>query len=275
MKKDRDIGKKKADFLDRLLVMAGIVFLAVFCVSGYMLLQYYGKYREQKDLDETIAELRQADMEDRDHEGDISLGESGNEEEILRDNSRLKELNDDYTGFITIPGTDIYYPVVQRDNSYYLSHDFMGEKNSHGAIFMDEGCKPQDTVILIHGHHMKDGTMFGGLKNFKKKEFREEHRVLYLDWGGGDQSYEIFAAALIDLTQEEYFTYEILPTTEEETERYLKELQKNSFYFQDTNKVEEGQIVLLSTCEYGTAQQRLVIAAVSEQGRAALGNGEN
>lgn len=275
MKKDRDIGKKKADFLNRLLFAAGIVFLIVFCVSGYMLLQYYGKYREQKDLDETIAGLRQADMEDRDHKEDISLGESGNEEEILRDNSRLKEINGDYIGFITIPDTDIYYPVVQRDNSYYLSHDFMGEKNSHGAIFMDEECEPEDAVVLIHGHHMKDGTMFGALRNFKKKEFREEHRGLYLDWGGGDQSYEIFAAALIDLTQEDYFTYEILPTTEEETEHYLKELQKNSFYFQDTNKVEQGQIVLLSTCEYGTAQQRLVIAAVSEKGRAASGNGEN
>lgn len=262
MKKDRKSDKEKTKLLDRILLAAGIVFTGIFCVSGYMLLKYYDEYREQKKLDESIAGLRQA--ETMDTKGDSLMENGGNGAKEQKDNSRLKEINADYIGFITIPDTDIYYPVVRRDNSYYLYHDFMGEKNSHGTIFMDEGCEPEDTVVLLHGHHMKDGTMFGSLKNFKKKEFRKEHEILYLDWGEGDQPYEIFAAALIDLTREDYFTYEILPGTEEETERYLKELKKNSFYYRDLNKVEQGQIVLLSTCEYGTKQQRLVIAAVSE-----------
>lgn len=268
MKKDSKIDKKRSKFFDKILLAAGIVFIGIFCMSGYMLLKYYGEYREQKKLDESIAGLRQAEAMDA--KGDSLMGNSGNGEKEQKDNSRLKEINADYIGFITIPDTNVYYPVVRRDNSYYLYHDFMGEKNSHGTIFMDEGCEPEDTVVLIHGHHMKDGTMFGPLKNFKKKEFREEHEILYLDWGEGDQPYEIFAAALIDLTQEDYFTYEVLPATEEETKRYLKELKQNSFYFRDLNKVEQGQIVLLSTCEYGTEQQRLVIAAVSKNRGAAV-----
>lgn len=263
MKKDRKAYKKRTKLFDRLLLIAGIVCVLVFCVSGYELLKYYGEYREQRELDESIAGLRQADLEDS--EPDFQPGNDGVLEEIQKDNSRLKEINPDYVGFISIPDTDIYYPVVQRDNSYYLSHDFMGEVNSHGTIFLDEGCQPEDAVVLIHGHHMKDGTMFGALKNYKKKEFCEDHLTIYFDWGEGDEAYEIFAAALIDLTQEDYFTYEVLPTAEEDIRLYLKELKKNSFYFKDLNRVEQGQILLLSTCEYGTEQQRLVIAAVSDQ----------
>lgn len=268
MKKDRKADKKKTKLFDKILLTAGIVFAGIFCVSGYKLLKYYGEYRNQKNLDESIAGLRQAELEES--QWDFSPGKDDKGEKLQKDKSALQDINPDYIGFISIPDTDIYYPVVWRDNAYYLSHDFLGEKNSHGAIFMDEGCRPEDGIVLIHGHHMKDGTMFGALKNYKKKEFRQEHEILYLDWGDGDQAYEIFAAALIDLTQEDYFTYEVLPATEEETEQYLKELKKNSFYYRDLNKVEQGQIVLLSTCEYGTEQQRLVIAAVSENGRAAV-----
>lgn len=257
MKEPIKQGKKKGNLLDKLLLAGGIVFLCVFCVTGYFLLRYYGGYREQKEMDDTVAGLREVpDGSDQDGVRTVEW-----QEVYERNAMRLKEMNPDYIAWITVPDTDIYYPVVQRDNSYYLYHDFEQKSNSHGAIFMDESCSRTDSFILLHGHHMKDGTMFGGLKKYKKTKFREEHEIIYLDWGNGNESYRVFAAALIDLTPEDYFHYNEFPGTDEDTEKYLKELKRNSFWYDDSTKI-NGQVVLLSTCEYGTAQQRLVIGAV-------------
>jgi sortase B len=250
--------KEKKSFLDRLLLAAGIVFLIVFCVSGFALVQYYRAYRIQKNQDETIVRLREKELEE--NQENASEEQSGEGETV-----DWYEINPDYVGFLTIPDTNVCYPVVQRDNEYYLTHDFFGETSRHGAIFMDESCQADDSVVLIHGHHMKDGTMFGSLKSYKKKDFRENHDTLYLDWGEGEKAYRIFAVALIDLTREDYFTYEILPQTVEETEKYFRNFRQNSIWYQDVDVREEKQIILLSTCEYGTQQQRMVVAAILDE----------
>lgn len=258
---------------DKILFAAGSLFLIVFVVSGAALLRYYLDYREQKQSNDGIAALREAgsvpEAAGADKEGE-EIGQDGADAGSGRaakeSAERLRAVNADYIGWITVPDTDIYYPFVQRDNIYYLNHDFYEKKSSHGTIFLDENCAPEDGVILIHGHHMKDGTMFGALKGFRKKEFRESHETLYLDWGTGDEAYRIFAVALIDLTQETYFHYDELPGTGEERESYLKELKRNSLWYEEPGQSpgEAGQIVLLSTCEYGTEAQRLIVAAVSE-----------
>lgn len=263
MKRNITEGKKANRGFDRLLLFAGSAFLVVFLATGYFLLQYYGDYREQKEIDDTVAGLRQV-PEGSGQGGRRIVDGNGEWQEIYERNAiRLKEMNPDYIAWITVPDTEIYYPVVQRDNSYYLNHDFMQQSNSHGAIFMDEGCNQDDGFILLHGHHMRDGTMFGGLKKYKRAKFRQEHEVIYLDWGNGDEAYRVFATALIDLTAEDYFHYNELPGADGAAKEYLRELKRNSFWYDSSVEI-DGQVVLLSTCEYGTEQQRLVIGAVLE-----------
>lgn len=272
MKRDKKV-RKASKTGDRIFLIAGMIFLVVFIASGAGLLHYYLDYRAQKQTYDGIAALRDGTgeanrMTETQTGSDALDGSSVLAESMAKESyERLKAVNADYIGWITVADTNIDYPVTQRDNSYYLNHDFYGEKSSHGAIFLDEGCTPDDPVILIHGHHMKDGTMFGALKNFKKQEFRENHRTLYLDWGEGDQPYRIFAAALIDLTKEDYFPYNELPAAAEDEKSYLEAFRQSAFWYDEPQQSEgeTGQIVLLSTCEYGTAQQRLVIAAVSEE----------
>lgn len=266
MKRKVKEGRKANRGFDRVLLCIGTVFLVVFLVAGYFLLRYYGAYQKQKEMDTTVAALREVPQESG-REGGHNADDNGAWQEIYERNFiRLKAMNPDYMAWITVPDTDLYYPVVQRDNSYYLNHDFKQQVNSHGAIFMDESCSQDDGVILLHGHHMKDGTMFGGLKKYKREKFRQEHDILYLDWGNGDETYKVFAAALIDLTDEEYFHYNELPDKDEDTEEYLRELKRNSFWYDDNIEI-DGQVVLLSTCEYGTAEQRLVIGAVAKEVR--------
>lgn len=256
--------RKQGKVLDRVLLAAGIAFLCVFCITGYFLLRYYGEYRETKELNDRIAELRQAEAGGDNGGKSASQAADSPETDGGTIEKSLRMVNADYIGWITIPDTEIYYPVVQRDNAYYLSHDFTGEKNSHGAIFLDENCSFESGILLIHGHHMKDGTMFGGLKNYKKESFRREHGVIYLDRGEGDEAFEIFAAALIDLTEEGYFDYQELPAGEAERAAYLEKLRSSAFWYGDTEEP-AGTILLLSTCEYGSSDERLVVAAVQKE----------
>ena len=188
--------------------------MIVFCVSGVKLWQYYSDTKEQKEMSAGIAALREQELAQRTGQ-EVAGMRNHAEPDPGRNNSLLADINPDYVGWISIPETEINYPVVQRDNSHYLYYDFYDERDSHGTIFLDENRQVTDEVILIHGHHMKDGTMFAALKGYKQKEFRTEHPYLYLDFGAGDAEYEIFAAALIDLAQEDYFAYDQFPASEE------------------------------------------------------------
>ena len=87
---------------------------------------------------------------------------------ILEKYAKLHTENEDMVGWLEIPGTSINYPVMQEaGNEYYLHHDFYGEEDRHGCLFVKDIADvdtPGDCFI-IYGHNMKDGTMFGDLEN--------------------------------------------------------------------------------------------------------------
>ena len=59
--------------------------------------------------------------------------------EIPIDFDSLQEQNPDVYAWITVPGTQIDYPILQSpdDNSYYLTHTIDGEEKTEGAIFTE------------------------------------------------------------------------------------------------------------------------------------------
>ena len=81
---------------------------------------------------------------------------------IVTKYNKVKELNNDVIGWIRIENTNIDYPILYKDNSAYLYNDYRGTYNFSGSIFLDESCGGKlEQVALLHGHNMKDGTMFG------------------------------------------------------------------------------------------------------------------
>lgn len=74
--------------------------------------------------------------------------------------------NNDMAGWLKADAfSDIDFPVVKRDNNYYVYRDFYGRDNMAGTVFMDadNSILPQDQNLILHGHNMKNGTMFGKL----------------------------------------------------------------------------------------------------------------
>jgi len=75
----------------------------------------------------------------------------------------LEKINSHCVGWITIPNTNINYPIVKNDdNEYYLNHNFEKSENKGGAIFMDYRLKEDFSNFntILYGHNMKDGSMF-------------------------------------------------------------------------------------------------------------------
>lgn len=254
--------KKKQDLL---LLFIGTACLIVFVICAGFLLRYYSDYRQEKSMDEELRELgRQAQTEaaEETEPGNVKDVEQEGQALPQIDASVYLEKNEDYVAYLYIPDTEIEYPVVQRNNSYYLNHNFYGEKNAHGTIFLDENCSPETPVLLLHGHHMKDGTMFGSLKQYRDKDFRQSHTEILLDMGEGFDTYEVFAILQIDLTKEDYFAYEEIPKDADSLPEYLKQMQKNATWYEQPEQ--EDKLLLLSTCAYGSEDERMVVAAYKQ-----------
>ena len=113
---------------------------------------------------------------------DIKM-ETEEKEEAISLSVNWDKFNDKVIGWIKIDGNDIInYPVVQSfDNEYYLKHLYDDTYNSSGSIFVSKknnGFK--DKHIVIHGHNLKNGTMFTSLKNYLKQDYADEHRYIYI-----------------------------------------------------------------------------------------------
>lgn len=243
--------------------LLAIFSMAAVLYSGIQLLNYYADHRSEMELKEELLQLRpEVEVKSAEEKTDE---DTEKEAEKLRDfYHNMKEKNDDYVCWINLEGADIDYPVVWRDNSFYLNHNFEGEKNRHGSIFLDENCTTDDEVLLFHGHHMKDGTMFGGLKKYKDREFCEKNREIVLGFEEEYATYRIFAIAQVDLTAEGSFAFEVLPKSLEEKALYIEGLDRASFWYDESvvaDEIEKASFLILSTCDYGTEDERLLVAA--------------
>ena len=80
--------------------------------------------------------------------------------------------NEDIVGWLNT-GTGIDLPVMQLDNDFYLHHDFYKNEKYAGTLFVNQinYLWPRDKVLFIHGHNMRDGSMFGSLMLYEDPEY--------------------------------------------------------------------------------------------------------
>ena len=111
-----------------------------------------------------------------------------------------QEKNPDVYAWLSIPGTQISYPVVQHPtlDEFYLNHDATGAWAAAGALFTQATYNSltfEDPVTVVYGHRQNDGTMFGDLQPLYlgDADFSQINEiVIYLP--DGEQHYQIFAA---------------------------------------------------------------------------------
>lgn len=100
-------------------------------------------------------------------------------------------INDDVIGWVTVPGTEVNYPIVQAhsdDPTFYLHHDIYRNRNGLGCPYLDAECPDglDSQNSMIFGHHIKYGeVMFAPFADFSDVAYAEEHSRILLqtpDW---------------------------------------------------------------------------------------------
>lgn len=208
----------------------------------------------------SIAGEESAETGKRMRAGKLSEEEEWKTEKILEKVKALKQKNADTVGWIMFDTVDISYPIMQgEDNGYYLNHTFSGKENKAGSIFMEAGNASDftDYHTILYGHNMKNGSMFGKLKQYREETFFEENPYFSVYTEDKRYRYEIFS---IQITAADSRVYTIGFCPNAEYQSFLEELVTNSWYERGTALAVTNQVITLSTCVKAD-DERLVIHA--------------
>ena len=148
-----------------------------------------------------------------------------------------------------------------KDNRYYLKHLFSSEWNGSGCIFLDSRNRSDfsDRHSIIYGHHMKNGSMFSGLTEYKKQEFYNEHPIALLLTPNKNYGIEIFAGYVASAQNE---AWEVaFPQTRILQSGWIKPESARASPVKLPRQVTD-QILTLSTCSYGFNNARFVLLGV-------------
>lgn len=250
---------KNSPMLTILLVFFSLMF--VFC-----LIVVLGKLKDAHNEKENYDELSEiAGMSDEDKQ---LLEDEAKEKERIAHLVELHDMNSDFAGWLTIPDTNINYPVMctPNDVEYYLHRDFYGEKAAGGVPFLGGGCTSFSSSIIAHGHHMRNGTMFADLMKYMKKDFWEAHPTVYYSTLEQNGAYDVVAAFNYDATvSEDPNAFNIYryggDLTEEEFNEFMNYVMSHKIY--DTGVTAEygDRLLTLSTCAYHTENGRFLVVA--------------
>lgn len=187
--------------------------------------------------------------------------------DIPIDFAALKEKNPDVYAWISIPGTAIDYPVLQRenDNTYYLDHTIDHEEKTEGAIFTENynNTDFEDPNTVIYGHDMRNGSMFKGLLDYRDKTFFDQNKEVLIYTPDAIRHYKIFAAYPYD---SRHLLRSFDFTDKEVYQQYLYRI----FAIRDMNASidttaqvgTDDKILTLSTCYANQPDMRFLVQAV-------------
>lgn len=249
MKTEKRTNKKT---LIKLFLDLGMI-IAFFAVlySGINIYRIHTEYRAGKDSYKEII--------DKIYQTDISAKQSNRRNLRKQYFPILKKMNSDFIGWIYMENSAIDYPFVQTDNNnYYLFHLFNKEYNRSGCVFLDSDNHNDfsDKNTVLYAHHMKNGTMFHDIVNFKEQEYYDTHKIIEIDTLYDSYDYYPIAGKFTD-GYDDYI--QISFSDEEDFNSYINSFLTDSTFVSDESLSSHDQIVLLSTCAYNVSDGRYAL----------------
>lgn len=214
---------------------------------------------------------------------DVSKSMTGNKIEIKEESlpqvtrtvlpqyQQLYKNNVNFNGWLKIDGTNVDYPVMWGpDNKYYLSHDMEHKFDKNGMLIMDTCCSEQykSPQLIIYGHNVQSGRMFGELLNYKDQAYYKYHPSITYDSLFESNKYEIVAVVVASMEQKDdqeafyHFTHFI---DESEYDTYITEMKNQSLYETECKPEYGDELIALVTCEYTKSDGRLIVLAANTE----------
>lgn len=271
-------GDSIAEIIRKIIFIAAVI---VFVGAGIMLISTLVQSKKAlSDKDEVKEIIATTVATTMDEDGNI-VTIAPTEEEVAEHNfnvaEHFKSINEDYVGYLELPGCGIYEPVMQsseEDRSYYLTHTYYGGVNKAGAIYADSRCTISEEYtspnLVIYGHNQEDGTMFGNLKLYKNDlDFYKENPVIKFSPEFETGEYLIYGYFVTHVYPNQdssgvVFHYQdyIETMNDEDTFNWYQEMVRERNRIISPVDVEYGdQLLCLSTCSNEFSNSRFVIFA--------------
>ena len=245
---------------------------------------------EEQDTSEQLSELQY--YRSLYNEGKMILDELDKKRAVLREEAAkpyeqyiISDYQADYDynkyviGHIKIDDTVIDAPVLQslEDYEYYLHRDIDGVLSEPGCIILDAdseigiGTKTDGylneynptPIQLVHGHNMRNGTMFGSLLKYENETYAAAHNIIFYDSIYEKRKYEVVGAFYSqiypkDSDEFKYYDIENITTFDDAMDWYGK--ASELFLYNIGSSIEYGdEIIVLSTCAYQVTDGRFAV----------------
>ena len=241
--------------------------VAVFCL-GYVFFYYY-LYEKNSNEYEHLASLKTLEQTTNNQ---VHINYTQEEEKkelvVLEKYKKLFSQNKSLIGWIKIDDTNIDYPVMQTvNNEYYLKHNYNQEYDKNGSIFLDKDCDITNpgTNMIIYGHHMSSGKMFGKLDLYSSKEYYEKHPIIQFDTIYEEGRYQIMYVFRSRIYNEDEIVFKYYQffdaSTPEEFDSHMNEMAKLSLYNTGVTATYGDKLITLSTCDRSEQDGRFVVVA--------------
>ena len=235
------------------------IIIAIIIVALCLLLyKMYNIYHDDKKIKKELETIKEEVIikEDTKEEKEEESEEKGEVvEKLTFDFDKLKSINSDTVGWITVDSTNIDYPIVKSsNNSYYLNHSFYKEENINGWIFENSSNSSyfDDENTVLFGHNTNGVTMFSELKSIYNGNLGTNIDIsIYLE--NTTYYYKVFSVYLENPNN----TSNISEYTNKEIISDMKNKSKLNI---DIEVTEDDKILTLSTCNNIT-EDRLILHA--------------
>ena len=210
-----------------------LIVIRVVCIVGFLVcVGVLGWYWHSDRSDRAVAEA-------------LAAAHDAASAEAMEQVRAVAADNADTIGWLRIDGTNINNVVMFAPDTpgKYLHMDFYGKWSYRGTLYVAENCDVRTADnILIYGHHMKDGSMFGSLISYKDAAFRAAHPIP----AEGSDAFRY---------------YDCIGTDPEQFAQYCTFIEQNRCYDTGITIQPGDRLLTLSTCAYHTANGRFLVVA--------------
>lgn len=175
------------------------------------------------------------------------------------------QVNPECVGILNVGGEIEEYVTQTDNNDFYLDHNAYGEEDVNGSVFIDSRCDffPRDHQIIIHGHNMKGGAVFGRLNEYRDLLYLKAHPLITLQTLAGIEYYAPYAITdvNVDMDADNYFLEIMWRFDPDSFAAYTGSLKGKSYYNIPVEAEFSDRLLILSTCSYVYSDSRFLICA--------------